>query len=147
MVFQTPHLFPKVSHPRLHTSTAGYLPIHTRYYHATRLIPNRPIAGYLGLYTNKNTAKVNMAIAGYLSVYTVNNRTMLLVWTSLLVPQQQAHLRTIDPRVCFWPRSWQYSLIADYAVPAEWWISFSHTRYGLVWILHHPLHSHIIYRD
>ena len=72
---------------------------------------------------------------------------MLLVWTSLLVPQQQAQLRILDPSVNFWPRSWQYSLVADYAVPGEWWISFSHTRYGLVWILHYPDHSRVVYRD
>jgi hypothetical protein len=72
---------------------------------------------------------------------------MLLVWDTLLVPRQQAQLRDIDPRVVFWPRSWQYSLVADYAVPREWWISFSHSRLGLVWILYYPDHSRVVYRD
>lgn len=72
---------------------------------------------------------------------------MLLVWTTLLVPAQQAELRDIDPRVHFWPRSWQYSMSIDYSVPGEWWISFSHSRYGLIWILHYPENISVIYPD
>lgn len=77
----------------------------------------------------------------------VNIRTMLLVWTSLLVPQQQAQLRTLDPLVSFWPREWRYSALADYPVPGQWWISFSHTRYGLIWIMYYPDHSRVVYQD
>ena len=114
---------------------------------AIRLHPNSATAGYLRICVYKNPAIVSLAIAGFFSIGLVNNRTMLLVWNSLLVPRQQAQLRTIDPLVCFWPRSWQHSSIVNYAVPGEWWISFSHTRYGLVWILHYPDHSRVIYRD
>ena len=90
------------------------------------------------------------ALAGYyhiIEVDTLNISSMLLVWSSLLVPQQQAQLRTIDPLVSFWPRGWHYSVLADYPVPGEWWISFSHPQFGLLWILHYPDHSRIIYSD
>lgn len=72
---------------------------------------------------------------------------MLLVWTTLLVPAQQVQLRDIDPRVHFWPRSWEYSLAINHGVPGEWWISFSHSQYGVVWLLYYPEHSRVVYPD
>lgn len=123
---------------------AGYLGMRI---YAVRLLLYTSTAGYLRICVYKNPAITVLATAGFFSIGLVNNRTMLLVWNSLLVPRQQAQLRTIDPLVCFWPRSWQHSSIVNYAVPGEWWISFSHTRYGLVWILHYPDHSRVIYRD
>ena len=72
---------------------------------------------------------------------------MLVVWNSLLVPEQQRQIWDLDPRASFWPRSWAHSVYYNSAVPLEWWISFSSGQLGLVWVLRYSEHSRIIYRS
>lgn len=70
---------------------------------------------------------------------------MLIVWTTLLIPRDQQQLQIIDPRVHFWPRAWTPVEVYNAAIPSEWYISFSHNKYGLIWVLKRPEHSRIVY--
>jgi len=68
---------------------------------------------------------------------------MLLVWHYQLIDQYLEFLRSIDRRAVYWPRSSIDHL--DYTY--EWWISFSSSQSGLVWVMRFPQYSEIIYRE
>lgn len=72
---------------------------------------------------------------------------MLIVWDTILVPEDQRLLVRIDSRVSFWPCRYVKDLGYNVCVPIEWWISFSSRKYGLIWLLDHSDHSKIVYSD
>lgn len=72
---------------------------------------------------------------------------MLIVWENILPPQEQAYLVRIDPLVRFWPYRYFKSEGYNECIPLEWWISFSKSESGLLWLMHAPDHNRIIYYD
>lgn len=72
---------------------------------------------------------------------------MLIVWNTLLVPDQQDYIHSIDSRAAYWPRSWQFNLTYNRSEISEWWISFSRSQRGLLWVLKYPEYSRVIYFD
>jgi len=69
---------------------------------------------------------------------------MLIVWSSLLVPEDQLYLRNLDPRVVYWPASYMRGGY-NHVVPIEWWISFSSSSHGLMWLMGHSQFSRVVY--
>lgn len=65
----------------------------------------------------------------------------------MLLPKEQQELVVVDPRVVFWPACWMKSWGYNEVVPIEWWISFSSSRSGLMWIMRHPNNVRMIYYD
>lgn len=59
---------------------------------------------------------------------------MLIRWSQQLLPDRESRLRFIDPRVQYWAAAWSQ---AGYngCIPIEWWISFSSSSKGLVWVM------------
>lgn len=72
---------------------------------------------------------------------------MLIVWDTLLVPEDQRLLVRIDPKVAYWPHRYVKDSGYNSCVPVEWWISFSASKYGVLWLLDHSQHSRVIYLD
>jgi hypothetical protein len=72
---------------------------------------------------------------------------MLIVWLTILPPEDQQQITYIDPRAKYWPRNWAEGLGYNEAIPIDWWISFSQGKYGLIWIMRYPQWSRIVYQD
>lgn len=72
---------------------------------------------------------------------------MLVVYLAELRGQDQQHLADIDPAAHYWPRSHTSIELRCTALPSEWYISFSHQRYGCLWVLCYPELTRIIFRD
>ena len=72
---------------------------------------------------------------------------MLLVYHYRLTVVDQELLINIDHRVSYWPRSWVQTNVYNSAIPEDWWISFSSSNLGLLWIMYRPEYSEIIYRE
>ncbi len=70
---------------------------------------------------------------------------MLIVWNTQLLPSEQRILVRYDSHVVYWPASWMKGCGYSEAVPVEWWISFSVSSAGLMWCMHYPEHSRIVY--
>lgn len=72
---------------------------------------------------------------------------MLLIYRySLTIPDQELLLR-IDSRVQYWVRSWVGSGLYNHAVPIDWWISFSSSSHGLIWVMQRGEYSEIVYSE
>lgn len=69
---------------------------------------------------------------------------MLIIWGTKLIIPVQAQLTQLDPWVNFWPRSWSPVEQANAAIPSDWWISFSHPRYGTIWLLKYPEYCRVV---
>lgn len=69
---------------------------------------------------------------------------MLLVYLDLLLPRDQQRIKDLDHRAKYWPRSWASSYDYNHAVPCEWYISFSHRRCGLLWLIEYSHKEHVI---
>lgn len=61
---------------------------------------------------------------------------MLVYWNTVLSVDQQDELLVLDSRVSFWPNVWMESYSGR--MPIEWWISFSKSSAGLVWVVKYP---------
>lgn len=73
---------------------------------------------------------------------------MLIVWADTLWLAQQEQLRRIDALVSYWPRSWARCGVGyNEAIPVDWWISFSRSQCGLLWIMRYPDVVTVIYQD
>lgn len=70
---------------------------------------------------------------------------MLIIWNNELLISDQDLLYAIDQKVRFWPRSWTPIEIENGLDPTSWWISFSKSSFGLLWIVKKPVYSKIIY--
>ena len=71
---------------------------------------------------------------------------MLIVWNKELLPRDQQDLCVIDPHATFWPRNWAAPGIYSACLPTQWWISFSHQRHGMLWVLKYPDYCQVKYR-
>jgi len=65
---------------------------------------------------------------------------MLIVWHEALIQPLRIELVSVDPRVVYWPRSHYGDPILD------WWISFSTSQKGLIWLLRHSDYSEVIFQ-
>lgn len=72
---------------------------------------------------------------------------MLIIWHSELWVPMQEYLISLDTHASYWPRSYVHTKIYDAAIPLDWWISFSHPKFGIVWMLKYPEYSEIVYKD
>jgi hypothetical protein len=72
---------------------------------------------------------------------------MLIIWDTVLLPEQEHYLHWVDSGVHYWPRS-QYQLdMFQEPRPTDWWISFTRSTSGLVWVMRYSEHSRIVYYE
>lgn len=71
---------------------------------------------------------------------------MLIIWHTQLDQEQEYQLTRLDLAVHYWPRS-RVMRDLELEQTTDWWISFSHCRFGMIWVLRYPRYSQIVYGD
>lgn len=72
---------------------------------------------------------------------------MLIIWNTLLLPEEQRELVQVDSQVHYWPACYMKGIGYNAVVPIEWWISFSRASFGVLWCIKYPIHSRVVYSE